>query len=58
MDNIEQLTLEQQYKLKSFSFEIEKLSEKEAKQRLFEVLRLMMVKDNLIKQMFKESGEI
>ncbi len=51
--DVQNLTLEQQYRLKSFSLEIEKLTEQEAKQRLFEVLRLMMVKDNLIKEMFK-----
>ena len=48
------LSLEQQFKLTTFKNQIEDLSKEQAQEYLLEMFRQMMVKDNLIKVMFKE----
>jgi len=47
------LTLEQQFKLKVYQDQVK--SKQEAQECLLEVLRQMMVKDNLVKQLLKNA---
>ncbi|BAZ05169.1 NblA/ycf18 family protein [Calothrix sp. NIES-3974] len=53
MDFTNELTLEQQFRLQSFKHQIEELSREEAQAYLLEVLRQMMVKDNMVKNLLK-----
>ena len=55
MNSSAQLSLEQQFKLKVFQEQIEKLTQQEAQEYLLEMFRLMMLKDNTIKQMLKHA---
>ncbi|NEO32848.1 MAG: phycobilisome degradation protein NblA [Symploca sp. SIO3C6] len=47
------LSLEQQFKLKVYQEQVKSLSRDQAQEYLLEVLRQMMVKDNLVKQLLK-----
>ncbi|MBW4619411.1 MAG: NblA/ycf18 family protein [Cyanosarcina radialis HA8281-LM2] len=47
------LTLEQQFNLKVYQQQIQGLSQEEAQAYLIEVLRQLMLKDNLVKHMLK-----
>ncbi len=49
------LTLEQQFKLKIYQNQVKSMSKQEAQECLLEVLRQMMVKDNLVKQLLKNA---
>ncbi|NJN62727.1 MAG: phycobilisome degradation protein NblA [Coleofasciculaceae cyanobacterium RL_1_1] len=49
----DQLTLEQQFKMQVWRDEVRKLSQPEAQDYLLEVMRQMMLKDNLIKNLLK-----
>ncbi|NJL10358.1 MAG: phycobilisome degradation protein nblA [Calothrix sp. SM1_7_51] len=46
-----ELTLEQQFNLRIYREQIENLSQDEAQTYLVEVLRQLMIKDNVIKQL-------
>lgn len=48
-----ELTLEQEFQLKKYKDQIKDLTELEAKEYLEELFRLMMMKDNFIKGVFK-----
>ena len=47
------LSMEQQFKLQVLSTEVKQMSHEQAQQYLIEVLRQMMVKDNVVKNMIK-----
>lgn len=51
METPGQLSLEQQFKLRIYQEQIETLSKEQAQEYLLEILRQMMVKDNLFKHM-------
>ncbi len=53
MDSPTKLSLEQQFKLKVFQEQVQKLTQEEAQKYLLDMFRHMMVKDNMIKQLFK-----
>ena len=55
MDFPTQLSLEQQFRLETFEDKVKSLSGEEAQDLLLEVLRQMMVKDNLVKHLIKEA---
>ncbi|GAB4534391.1 MAG: hypothetical protein Tsb0014_20540 [Pleurocapsa sp.] len=55
MDLHIQLSLEQQFKLKVFQEQIQALSKEQAQERLLEMFRQMMVKDNLMKDLLKNA---
>jgi hypothetical protein len=55
MDKQENLSLEQQFKLQVLYKEVKTLSQEEAQECLIEVLRQMMVKDNLMKKLLKNA---
>lgn len=50
-----ELTLEQQFRLQSLKEQVQHLSREEAQSYLVEVLRQMMVKDNLVKHLLKNA---
>jgi Phycobilisome degradation protein nblA len=50
-----ELTLEQQFRLQNLKDQVKNLSQEEAQEFLLEVLRQMMVKDNLVKHLLKEA---
>jgi len=50
-----ELTLEQQFRLQSLKDQVKNLSQQEAQEFLLEVLRQMMVKDNLVKHLLKQA---
>ena len=47
------LSMEQQFKLHVLSQEVQQMSREQAQQYLIEVLRQMMVKDNVVKKLIK-----
>lgn len=49
-----ELSIEQQFELVKLENDILRLSESQAKQLLLETTRLIMLKDNLIKQLVKK----
>jgi hypothetical protein len=49
----DQLTLEQQFKMQVWQDEVRKLSQPEAQEYLLKVMRQLMLKDNLIKNLLK-----
>ncbi|WP_223278088.1 MULTISPECIES: NblA/ycf18 family protein [unclassified Nostoc] len=55
MDFPVELTLEQQFRLKNLKDQVKNLSQQEAQEFLLEVLRQMMVKDNLVKHLLKQA---
>ena len=54
MESPSKLTLEQQFHLHILQKSIEKLPPEQARDFLLEAFRQMMVKDNWVRQMFKE----
>ena len=56
MDFPTDLTLEQKFRLKTLSEQVKNLTPEEAKTYLLEVLRQMMVKDNLVKHLLKQGA--
>lgn len=48
-----QLSMEQQFRLQILQTQVKNLSQEEAQDCLLEVLRQMMVKDNLVKHLLK-----
>ncbi|MBC6421776.1 MAG: NblA/ycf18 family protein [Hormoscilla sp. SP5CHS1] len=55
MKILSNLTLEQQFKLKVYQDQVKSMSKQEAQECLLEILRQMMVKDNLVKQLLKNA---
>ena len=53
MSNANKLTLEQEFKLTTYKQKIELIRNKYLKTHLIELLKLMMIKDNLIKYFIK-----
>ncbi len=49
------LTLEQQFKLKVYQDQVKSLTHEQAQTYLLEVLRQMMVKDNIVKHLLKNA---
>nr|YP_009397811.1 phycobilisome degradation protein [Sonderella linearis]ARW66997.1 phycobilisome degradation protein [Sonderella linearis] len=49
MSNINKITLEQEFKLANYKSEITKLNTNQTKTYLTQILKQMMIKDNLIK---------
>jgi hypothetical protein len=50
-----QLSVEQQFRLQTLKEQVKSLSQQEAQDFLLEVLRQMMVKDNLVRHLIKQS---
>ncbi|MBE9042252.1 NblA/ycf18 family protein [Oscillatoriales cyanobacterium LEGE 11467] len=55
MDMPAQLSMEQQFRLQILQKQVKGLSQEEAQDYLLEVLRQMMVKDNLFKHLLKNN---
>lgn len=55
MDNGNQLTLEQEFKLAIYIKKIHKLDNNNTKKHLMIILKQMMIKDNIIKYFIKNS---
>ena len=55
MESKGNLTLEQQFKLTVVKEQVKDLSLEQAQEFVVEMMRQMMVKDNLVKQMLKEA---
>nr|YP_010902441.1 phycobilisome degradation protein [Hypnea nidifica]WCH54296.1 phycobilisome degradation protein [Hypnea nidifica] len=55
MKNINNLTLEQEFKLAIYKQKIYKINDKNIKKHLIVVLEQMMIKDNIIKYFIKNS---
>ena len=55
MESQGNLTLEQQFKLTVVKEQVKDLSLEQAQEFVVEMMRQMMVKDNLVKQMLKEA---
>nr|YP_010851185.1 Phycobilisome degradation protein [Aphanocladia delicatula]WGH14262.1 Phycobilisome degradation protein [Aphanocladia delicatula] len=55
MSNVNKLTLEQEFKIAVYVNKINILSNKNTKKYLVNVLRTMMIKDNIIKYCIKNS---
>ena len=53
MESNSNLSMEQQFKLQVLSQEVQQMSHEQAQQYLIEILRQMMVKDNIVKKLFK-----
>ncbi|MEM8715050.1 MAG: NblA/ycf18 family protein [Cyanobacteria bacterium P01_A01_bin.3] len=53
MESNTNLSMEQQFKLHVLTQEVQQMSREQAQQYLVEVLRQMMVKDNVVKKMIK-----
>jgi hypothetical protein len=53
MDLPIELTLEQQFNLRGYQQQVQSLSQEQAQEFLIEVLRQLMLKDNLVKHMLK-----
>lgn len=49
------LSLEQQFQLKVYQKQVKELSQEQAQDYLIEILRQMMVKDNLVKHLLKKA---
>ena len=56
MDIPNELTLEQQFRLQALKDQVHTLSREEAQEFLVEVLRQMMVKDNMLKNLIKQAA--
>lgn len=50
-----ELTIEQQFRLQTLKEQVKSLSQEEAQSFLLEVMRQMMVKDNLVKHLLKQA---
>ena len=55
MNRSAQLTLEQQFKLRILSQQVQDLSHEQAQEYLIEMFRQLMVKDNLVKHLLKNA---
>lgn len=55
MDIPMELSLEQQFNLKMYEEQVKGLSQEESQQFLLEVLRQLMVKENMIKHLLKQA---
>lgn len=55
MDMPGQLTLEQQFQLQIIKDQVRNLSQEEAQNYVVEVMRQMIVKDNLVKHLLKNA---
>jgi hypothetical protein len=55
MDFPIELTLEQEFRLQNLKDQVKNLSQEEDQDFLLEVLRQMMVKDNLVKHLLKQA---
>nr|YP_010904035.1 phycobilisome degradation protein [Caulacanthus ustulatus]WCH57286.1 phycobilisome degradation protein [Caulacanthus ustulatus] len=55
MNNVNKLTLEQEFKLAIYVQKIHKLNSKSIKKHLIATLQQMMIKDNIIKYFIKNS---
>ena len=55
MDIPMELSLEQKFKLKLYEQEVQGLSPEESQQFLLEVLRQLMVKDNMVKHLLRKN---
>ena len=55
MDMPGQLTLEQQFQLQVLKDQVRNLSQEDAQNYVVEVMRQMMVKDNLVKHLLKSA---
>lgn len=55
MDMPGQLTLEQQFQLQVLKDQVRNLSQEDAQNYVVEVMRQMMVKDNLVKHLLKNA---
>lgn len=56
MDIPMELSLEQKFNLKLYEEQIKGLSQEESQKYLLEVLRQLMVKDNMLKHLLKQSS--
>ena len=56
MDFPIELTLEQKFRLQALKEQVSSLTQEEAQTYLLEVLRQMMVKDNLVKHLLKQTA--
>ena len=56
MDFPTDLTLEQKFRLQTLKEQVHTLTQEEAQTYLLEVLRQMMVKDNLVKHLLKQEA--
>lgn len=57
MQNLE-LSLEQQFELRSFEVQVQTLSREEAQQRLIDLCEQMMLRENLYNQMLRDKWGI
>lgn len=55
MDITPELSLEQRFNLKVYEEQVKRMNQDEAQSCLLEVLRQLMVKENVIKQLVKRS---
>ncbi|MEO1006850.1 MAG: NblA/ycf18 family protein [Cyanobacteria bacterium J06638_38] len=55
MDLPMELSLEQQFNLKIYEKQVKSMSHEEAQQFLVEVLRQLMVKENMVKHLMKQA---
>nr|YP_010902640.1 phycobilisome degradation protein [Hypnea nidulans]WCH54495.1 phycobilisome degradation protein [Hypnea nidulans] len=55
MNNINNLTIEQEFKLAIYKQKIYKLNDTNTKKHLIAILKQMMIKDNIIKYFIKNS---
>ncbi len=55
MNHYAQLTIEQQFKLRLLSQQVQDLTHEQAQEYLIEMFRQMMVKDNLVKHLLKNA---
>jgi hypothetical protein len=55
MDLSIQLSLEQEFNLQVYREQVQRLSQEQAQECLLEVIRQLMVKDNIIKNLLKGS---
>nr|WDB00581.1 phycobilisome degradation protein [Cavernulicola chilensis] len=53
---VQNLTLEQEFKLKVYSQELKNLNYEQSQKHLIEVLKQMMLKDNIIKYLIRNSS--
>ncbi|WP_017326221.1 NblA/ycf18 family protein [Synechococcus sp. PCC 7336] len=52
------LSMEQQFKLRVLSEQVQRLSREQAQEYLMEVMRQMMVKDNIVKNLLIGQGNL
>lgn len=56
MNNRKQLSLEQQFSLRSFETQVQQMSQAQAQDFLVQLYQQMMVQENLYKDLIKEWG--